>query len=89
MTKDKDCRISPRKSLNKYQQQRATITNSEDEEGGNMITRTAILYYIKYLVFDKKLWYKEIVKYGSYMGGGESIEFTPEEAQILDLLGRF
>lgn len=89
MTKDKDCRISPRKSLNKQQAQRSTITNSEDEEEGNMITRTAILYYIKYPVFDKKLWYKEIVKYGPYIGGGESIEFIPEEAQILDLLGIF
>lgn len=46
-------------------------------------------YYIKYPVFDKKLWYKEIVKYGPYIGGGESIEFIPEEAQILDLLGIF
>lgn len=93
MIKNKSCRISPGKSVNKQQRQTATITNSEHRERGNLNTWIFTSNNLKYPIFDKNLWYTEIAKYSPCIGGGGwgggvkwSMNIIPEEAYMLELL---
>ena len=82
MIKNKDCRISPGKSLNKQQQQTATKTNSEDGKGGNKIVSYHSILNIQFLTksYDTQR--------NRYSEKQQSIEIILEGAQMLDLLGK-